>query len=112
MLGIHTLNASLGLIHEIGIQTIAYELDKRMCYLTAQLSNIKGLTILSPVEKALRGGIITFKIEQNDSNKLYMALMKEGVICACRGGGIRFSPHFYTPKTVMDSAVKILKALL
>jgi selenocysteine lyase/cysteine desulfurase len=112
MLGIHTLNASLGLIHEIGIQTIAYELDKRMCYLTAQLSNIKGLTILSPVEKALRGGIITFRIEQNDSNKLYMALMKEGVICACRGGGIRFSPHFYTPKTVMDSAVKILKALL
>jgi len=112
MLGIHTLNASLGLIHEIGIQTIAAELDKRMHYLTALLNNIQGLTILSPIEKALRGGIITFKIDHTDANKLYMALMKEGVICACRGGGVRFSPHFYTSKTVMDSAVSILKSLL
>ena len=112
MLGIHTLNASLSLIHEIGIQTIASELDKRMDYLTAQLNDIKGLTILSPVETALRGGIITFKIDRTDSNKLYMSLMKKGVICACRGGGVRFSPHFYTPQTVMDSTITILKALL
>jgi len=112
MLGIHTLNASLGLIHEIGIQTIASELDKRMSYLTEQLNKIQGLTILSPAEKALRGGIMTFKINNIDSNKLYMALMKKGVICACRGGGVRFSPHFYTSKTVMDSAIRILKALL
>lgn len=112
MLGIHTLNASLGLIHEIGVETIASELDMRMSYLTAQLSEIKGLTILSPVEKALRGGIITFKIAHTDANELYMALMKKGVICACRGGGVRFSPHFYTAKTVMDSALNILKSLL
>jgi len=112
MLGIHTLNASLSLIHEIGIQTIASELDKRMTYLTEQLNDIKGLTILSPVETALRGGIITFKIDSTDSNKLYMALMKKGVICACRGGGVRFSPHFYTPQTVMDSAITTLKSLL
>jgi len=112
MLGIHTLNASLGLIHEIGIQTIASELDERMSYLTEQLNNIKGLTILSPVEKASRGGIITFNIDHKDSNILYMALMKKGVICACRGGGVRFSPHFYTPKTVIDSAVSILKTLV
>jgi len=112
MLGIHTLNASLGLIHEIGIQTIATELDKRMSYLTEQLNEINGLTILSPVENALRGGIITFRIDHTDSNKLYIALMKKGVICACRGGGVRFSPHFYTPKTVIDAAVSLLKSLL
>jgi selenocysteine lyase/cysteine desulfurase len=112
MLGIHTLNASLGFIHEIGIETIASELDKRMCYLTEQLSRIEGLTILSPVEKTLRGGIITFKVDHTDANELYMALMKKGVICACRGGGVRFSPHFYTSKTVMNSAVSILKTLL
>jgi cysteine desulfurase/selenocysteine lyase len=112
MLGIHTLNASLGLIHEIGIETIASELNKRMHYLTKQLTTIQGLTILSPVEEALRGGIITFKIDNTDANTLYLALMKKRVICACRGGGVRFSPHFYTSKTVMDSAIKILKTLL
>jgi selenocysteine lyase/cysteine desulfurase len=112
MLGIHTLNASLGLIHEIGMQTIASELDLRINYLTTELNGIKDLTILSPTDKALRGGIITFKVDQIDSNKLYIALMKEKVICACRGGGVRFSPHFYTSKIVMDSAVKILKSLI
>ena len=66
MLGIHTLNASLGFIHKVGIKTIASELDKRMSYLTGQLNKINGLTILSPIDKALRGGIITFKIENTD----------------------------------------------
>lgn len=112
MLGIHALNASLGLIHEIGVDTIASELELRMRYLTTQLSNIKGLTFLSPTESALRGGIITFNIDQVDSNKLYIALMSAGVICASRGGGIRFSPHFYTPKKVMDTAIDILNDLI
>ena len=112
MLGIHTLNASLGFIHNIGIKTIANELNQRMDYLTAQLSQIHGLSFLSPTAKSLRGGIITFKVDDKDSNELYNSLMKKGVVCASRGGGVRFSPHFYTPQTVLDSAIKILKSLL
>ena len=112
MLGIHTLNASLGFIHNIGIKTIANELNQRMDYLTTQLSQIHGLSFLSPTAKSLRGGIITFKVDDKDSNELYNSLMKKGVVCASRGGGVRFSPHFYTPQTVLDSAIKILKSLL
>jgi len=112
MLGIHTLNASLGFIHDIGIETISSELNKRMNYLIGRLLEIPNLTILSPIEEQHRGGIVTFKVEQTDSNKLYVKLMKQGVICACRGGGVRFSPHFYTTQGVMDSAVEQLKGLL
>jgi len=112
MLGIHTLNASLGFIHDIGMNTIADELNKRMNYLTGQLSKIPNLSIISPIEEKLRGGIITFHINKIDSNSLYSALMKKGVICANRGGGVRFSPHFYTSQVVMDSAIKQLKELL
>ena len=83
-----------------------------MNYLIGRLLEIPNLTILSPIEEQHRGGIVTFKVEQTDSNKLYVKLMKQGVICACRGGGVRFSPHFYTTQGVMDSAVEQLKGLL
>ena len=112
MLGIHTLNASLGFIHEIGMQTITSELDYRMRYLTEKLMAIPTLTVLSPTNQQARGGIITFKIEGIDSNDLYSALMKKSIICASRGGGVRFSPHFYTDKKVIDQAVITLKNLI
>jgi len=38
--------------------------------------------------------------------------MNQGVICAPRGGGIRFSPHFYTPQQVLDRAIGILETAL
>lgn len=112
MLGIHALHASLGFIHDIGITTIHQELNARMEYLTEQLQTISGLKILSPTDSEQRGGILTFKPDCPDPKKLHTKLMNSGVICACRGGGIRFSPHFYTPATVMDNAVKTLKKLL
>jgi hypothetical protein len=31
--------------------------------------------------------------------------MQRRVLCAQRGGGIRFSPHFYTPVEVIDRAL-------
>jgi len=38
--------------------------------------------------------------------------MSRGVVCAPRGGGIRFSPHFYTDEAVLTQAVEITKAIL
>lgn len=112
MLGIHALNASLGLIHEIGMNVIYQELNTRMSYLIDQLQEIDGLQILSPTDPGQRGGILTFKPACDDLKKLQAKLMGTGVICAYRGGGIRFSPHFYTPQSVMDKAVSNMKELL
>ncbi|MDX8390156.1 MAG: aminotransferase, partial [Mariprofundaceae bacterium] len=44
-------------------------------------------------------GIVTFKHRQLDQAghaELYRSLMKAGLICANRAGGIRFAPHFYS----------------
>jgi len=30
------------------------------------------------------------------------------VACALRGGGVRFSPHFYTPRKQLFSALQLL----
>jgi len=32
-------------------------------------------------------------------------------VCAQRGGGIRFSPHFYTPEHVIDETLGLLHDL-
>lgn len=112
MLGIHALNASLSLIEEIGIDKIEQQLQSNISYLIEQLSSLPNVEILSPTSKAERGGIVTFKVADINSETLYSQLMQAKVICACRGGGVRFSPHFYTPKSVIDNAIRILKSLI
>ena len=114
MLGIHALNASLGLLLDIGIENIHQALCERTDYLVDQLSHIEGLSFIShnAEEPRLQSGIICFTIDGFDSQELYQNLMSKNVICANRGGGVRFSPHFYTAKKVIDKAIDILKALV
>ena len=109
MLGIHALNASLGFLLDIGIDNIEIALEERIDYLIKQLKEIPGMTILSPEARTKRAGIVTFKPADTELEDLYRVLMKEGVICAKRGGGIRFSPAFYTPLNVIDEAIRRLK---
>ena len=33
--------------------------------------------------------------------------MDNGVVCANRGGGIRFSPHFYNTPEQLDAALEL-----
>jgi len=109
MLGIHALNASLGFLLDIGIDNIEIALEERIDYLIKQLKEIPGMTILSPEARTKRAGIVTFKPANTELEDLYRVLMKEGVICAKRGGGIRFSPAFYTPLNLIDEAIRRLK---
>ena len=39
---------------------------------------------------------------------LYTHLQRNHVVCAIRGGGIRFSPHFYHSKDELDRAIKLI----
>lgn len=112
MLGIHALNASLSLIEEVGIDNIEQQLQSNITYLIEQLNRLPNVEILSPTNVADRAGIVTFKVPEIDSNKLYTELMKNKVICACRGGGVRLSPHFYTPRSVIAKAISEIHSLI
>lgn len=112
MLGIHALDASLSLIEEIGLPAIEQQLQSNISYLIDELNQLPGVEIVSPTETNKRAGIVTFKINGIDSQKLYSELMKANVICACRGGGVRFSPHFYTPKATIDVAISRVSSLI
>ena len=108
MLGIHALNASLSLLLEIGMENIENRLLSNTRYLVDQLMALSHISILSSMEDQRYAGIVTFKHDEANQSDLYSYLMKNNVICAERGGGIRFSPHFYTDKATMDRAVEIV----
>ncbi len=112
MLGIHALNASLELILELGIENIHRQLQHRIEFLIKALSSIEGISFNSATEKPIQSGIVNFKLHGIDSSALHQELMKHGVICAHRGGGIRFSPHFYTTEETLQKAVNELKIII
>ncbi len=106
MLGIHALHASLGLLLETGIQNVFDSVFRKISYLIDTFDN-NGFTILSERQAERRAGIVTFQRPGVDTAALYQHLQAHGVICALRGGGIRFSPHFYTPHAVLERAVSL-----
>ncbi|UHD15982.1 aminotransferase class V-fold PLP-dependent enzyme [Thiocapsa bogorovii] len=105
LLGVHALEASLSLIEEVGIENVWHEVQMRTAHLIERIDQ-HGLEILSPRAPERRAGIVTFRVPGKPSSELYPELMHRRVLCAQRGGGIRFSPHFYTPLEVIDRAIE------
>jgi selenocysteine lyase/cysteine desulfurase len=110
LLGIHGLEASLSLIEEVGLDTIAQSITERVDHLIAHVDR-HGWELLSPRDPQRRAGILTFRVPDIDSARVHTELTLRCVLCAHRGGGIRFSPHFYTPLSVIDRAVEHLLEL-
>ncbi len=108
MLGVHALDASLSLFSGIGIESISRNIFNNTSYLIDKLDNISDINILTPRSATRHAGIVTFDIPNIDMQSVHAKLMQRGVICALRGGGIRFSPHFYTSNNVLDRAINIL----
>jgi selenocysteine lyase/cysteine desulfurase len=112
MLCIHALHASLSLLLEIGMEAISARVLDNTDYLIRSLKQIPGMQIITPEYPGQHAGIVTFCPPAADISTLHSQLMAKGVICAMRGGGIRFSPHFYTTRESLDTAISTLKSLL
>ncbi|MNR39205.1 hypothetical protein D3C85_1573890 [compost metagenome] len=46
-----------------------------------------------------------------ENAQIYQRLKQEQVICIPRGPGVRFSPHFYTPKSIIDETLAIVRQI-
>ena len=112
MLGIHALSASISLLLEIGMQEITRLVLEKTTYLYERMATIADIHFLTPREAQRRAGILGFRINSVDSPILHRKLVEQGIICAHRGGGIRFSPHFYTSQDKLDTAIEILEKIL
>jgi cysteine desulfurase/selenocysteine lyase len=108
MLGIHALSASVSLLLETGMERIETLLFERMDYLRERIERHPELELLSPAPSALKSGIAVFRHKKIPNPALYQYLMQQKVICALRGAGIRFSPHFYNSPDQVDRALAII----
>ncbi len=108
MIGTYALHASLSLIQEVGLKAISNKLFKNRSLLIELIDDIDKSALLSSRDSARQSGIVTFSIAGANHTQLYHYLMQNNVICAQRGGGIRFSPHFYTRAEHIYKAVEIL----
>lgn len=111
ILAAHALEISTTLLLKLGMEQVEDAVAANIRYLATGLTQL-GAEILTPDHSLGRSGIISFRIPGQDSTELYQKLMKAGVICAARGGGVRFSPHFHTPVSVLDRGLDILKGLI
>lgn len=105
-LGIHALHASLSLLLEAGIDEVARRVLANVGYLMEGLTALPGVELLTSTAIERRAGIVTFRHRNIDSDRLYQALSAHDVIGTARGGGVRFSPHFYNTREQLDRALE------
>jgi len=110
MLGIHAFSASLSLLLETGMAAVEALVIERSDYLKERIAANAQLALLSDRQNPLKSGIVTFKHRAVANEALYRHLQKNGVVCALRGGGIRFSPHFYNTLAEIDRALELAAA--
>jgi len=114
MLGIHALHASLSLLLEEGMETVEAGVLARTRQIMERVQATKGVELVTPATEGRFAGIATFRCRDLDAAghaALYRQLMEKGVICAHRGGGIRFSPHYYTDPDAIERAWRIVAGL-
>lgn len=108
MLGAHALSASLSLLEEVGMDAIGRQVLANTAWLMDAVAALPGWRLVSRTEDGLRSGIVTFRHGSADHAAVARALRARGIICAERGGGIRYAPHFHTHPSVLAAAVAAL----
>lgn len=106
-LGIHALSASLSLLLETGMDEVERTVLALSDYLTKAIEANDALLLLSRPDRRLKSGIVVFAHRQVANDILYRHLQRNGVVCALRGGGIRFSPHFHNRRDEIDRALAL-----
>jgi len=108
MLGIHALHASLSLLLETGMDAVAQRIRQNSEFFFNELESL-GYTIVTPRSADRFAGIVSFFHPSLDSSRIHAKLDENGIFCALRHGNIRFSPHFYTPRSHLENALSLLQ---
>ena len=106
-IAIAAMEQSLLLLLEVGIDEIWKRVRERTELLFDLVTAHDDLQLISCNAENRYAGITIFKHKNNSDQQLYEELSKNNVLCAMRGGGIRFSPHFYIPFESLNEAIDI-----
>ncbi len=110
--GIHGLDAALGVL----LDTPADERGALLLAATRRLidglDTFPGTELVTPSDDRRRAGIVTFRCTDRDPRRVLADLRADSVIAAPRAGGLRLSPHWYTPMDQIDRALDVLESAL
>jgi cysteine desulfurase/selenocysteine lyase len=110
-IGLAAYASSLGLLEEVGIDTIE-ERDRGLAELLhAGLRQRAGLRVVSSADPARRSQVIVFTLgDPARDAALVEQLEAQGIIVALRPLGVRVSPHFYNTETDIARLLDALPA--
>jgi selenocysteine lyase/cysteine desulfurase len=109
LLGAHAMEASLSLLEDVGMEEVARAVLERTSHIIERVEASPALERVSRTESGRRAGIVTLRRRGVDNGALYRHLLERNVLCAHRAGGIRLSPHFYTPFEAIDRALTLIE---
>jgi selenocysteine lyase/cysteine desulfurase len=110
MTGIHALQASLSLIEDIGMTAVETRiLENSRFLIDFFLAHGERYELITPAPEHRHAGIVTFCPRDESAESLFSKLTGAQVSCALRGGGVRFSPHYYTPRKHLVRALDLLE---
>lgn len=101
------MNASLGLLLEVGIETIQAYLRAVTRPVLAWAAS-RGVRLTSP---AGEHGSAIVGIELPDAARAHRALKAAGIVATVREGAIRLSPHLYNTPAEMERVVEVLEGV-
>lgn len=110
LIGIAGLRAALELVLEVGVDTIAAELQRKRVWLVAALQ-AKGYEVLcADAPPANAGGITTCHRPGADMAALHARLQAAGIVTSLRSDRtgrqyLRFSPHYYNTDEELERAL-------
>ncbi len=105
---IHGLEASLSLLQETGIESIAAHLAELTDYLCDRLQN-RNYKIVSSRRTGEKSQIVCIEhTGEWSAMVLYNHLKKQGIIVAPRGTRLRISPHLYNTTDDIDALMSAL----
>ena len=106
MLGIQALSASLSLLEEIGMGEVERRITANVETLVKEIGRHTALELITDPSPARLAGIVTFSSNLVPAEKLHKTLTDNKIVCAMRGGGVRFSPHCYISPESLVTAVE------
>ena len=109
MMGITALSTSLDVLFHTGLEQIERRILNNSEYLFEVFDTMENIEILSCQLSGKYAGIVSFRRRDIDNEQLYEYLQNNNVICAYRGRGIRFSPHYYTEISDIARAVELVR---
>lgn len=112
MLGIHALEASLALLEQIGLDVVEHHVLANAEWLLERLGNDPRYELVTDPASGRYGGIVSFRPRRMEVAPLFRELTHRGVVCAMRSGAIRFSAHFYTPRSQLMRALDLLDTVM